>query len=287
MSLHLVGVACLKQAHLGNLIRKASARRQKAEVNPDSCPLPSAFCLLPSSLSSMLTKLIARLGLINKHKFIRFLAKIEYGNAVFIEKLQQQAVLEDRQYLASFLEKQAKEENKHGKMLSSLADGGDRITRIGTGRWVTILREKENLVKTFIKPLNKPKVVTWDSKTYPGEKLTGILENFDGMSHRFLAARLLFQGQDAFSYPWEDRIAFMYVLEEEIAGLYLELALLKDADLSAIASQMAKDEFNHANYLKDALCRFTPFPEELLNKWRKRVRWAKWGMIFDAVRFFI
>ncbi len=236
-------------------------------------------------MSSIFNKLIVKLGLLNKQRFIRFLAKIEYGNAVFIEKLQQQALAEDRQYLAAFLEKQAKEENKHGKMLSSLADGSDRITRTGTGRWVTILRGQENLVKKFITPFNKPKVVTWDSYTYPGERLTGVLENFDGMSYRFVSSRLLFYNRAAFDYSWEDRIAFMCVLEEEIASLYLELALLKDGDLSALASQMTRDEFDHANHLKDALSRFSPFPQDLLNKWRKRVKWAKWGLVIDAVSF--
>lgn len=232
-------------------------------------------------------KIIVFFGLFNKQKFIRTLAKIEYGNAVFCEKLERQALTENRYELAKLLRKHAQEEEKHGRMLSSIADGSDRIHRVGTGRWVKILRGQQNIVKKFIEPLHKPKTIQWESKTYPGEQLTGVLESFDGLSYRFACSRLLWRNCAAFDYPWEDRLAFMYVLEEEVASLYLELMSVKDGKISSIASDMTEDEFNHANYLKMALCRFVPFPEELLNKWRNRVKWAKLGLIVDGIIFYL
>ena len=233
----------------------------------------------------ILIKILVWIGMKNRNKFIRNLAKIEYGNAIFCEKLADVALSENRTELASLLVKHGKEENKHGLMLASLADGQNHFSRTGTGRWVKILRSGENIVKNLITTSSHPKVLQWESKKYPGEQLTGTLESFDGMSYRYLSARLLFKNVAASDYSWKDQLAFMYVLEEEVSCLYQELMNTQDTSLSAIASLITEDEFNHANYLKVTLQRFTESPEEIINKWRGRVWWAKWGLIVDGVMF--
>ncbi|MCC5616526.1 ferritin-like domain-containing protein [Nostoc sp. CHAB 5836] len=235
-------------------------------------------------MPSKLIKIIVFLGILNKQKFIRTLAKIEYGNAIFCDKLAHIAIQENRLELAKLLKTHGNEENKHGNMLASLADGCDRISRVGTGRWVKIFRGEENIVKNDI-PSSNLKVIEWDSINFPGEKLTGLLENFDGMSYRFVSSRLLFKGQTAFDYSWEDKLAFMYVLEEEVAALYQELVDADDPKLSAIALQITGDELNHANYLKLVLADFAPLPQAAIDKWRHRVWWAKWGLIVDGIQF--
>lgn len=241
---------------------------------------------------SILIKMLVWIGLKNRNKFIRTLAKIEYGNAIFCGKLSSVAINENRTELADLLLKHGKEENKHGVMLATLADGCNYMRRSGNGRWLEILRGGQNIVnpewsrrvKSFIGASDTPKILQWNSTKYPGEQLTGTLESFDGMSKRYFCARLLFKNIIASDYSWEDKLAFMCVLEEEVAIFYQELIGVKDKEISAIASLITGDEFNHANYLKVALSRFTPFPDELIKKWRDRVWWAKWGLIIDAVK---
>jgi hypothetical protein len=236
----------------------------------------------------MLIRFAIRLGLRNKQRFLRVLAKIEFGVAIFCFKLQYQALAENLLNLATMLEMHGKEENKHGKMLASLADGcSDRIALTeNSGRWIKITRPSgETIVNRPDDNTAIPKCITWASYKFPGEQLTGLFENFDGISKRYISARLLFGNLAASDYPWEDKIAFMYVLEEATASFYQELMKCDDSALSAIARQIITDEFNHANYLKLALANFAPIPQFAIDKWHSRLWWARWALIIDIIRF--
>jgi hypothetical protein len=232
-------------------------------------------------------KLLIYLGLRDKQRFLRLLAKIEFGIAIFCFKLQGQALAENRPNLATMLETHRKEENKHGKMLASLADGcGDRVSLTeNSGRWIEVTRPSGETIVNRPDNTAIPKSVTWDSYKFPGEQLTGLFENFDGISKRYISARLLFKNRAAFDYPWEDKLAFMYVLEEATAAFYQELTKCDDLALRAIASQIVSDEFNHANYLKLALANFAPIPQAAIDKWQSRLWWTKWGLVIDIIQF--
>ena len=232
----------------------------------------------------LLLKFAIYIAMKDKSKFLRFLAKIEYGVAIFCFKLQRLAQSEGHFNLASMLENHGKEEKKHGKMLASLADGCDRIYLSELGQWVSITRPSgENLINRPVKA-DIAKTLIWDSIVFPGEKLIGLFENFDGISKRYFSAKILFDNKAAADYPWEDKLAFMYALEEETAAFYQMMVEAEDAILSAIALQITGDELNHANYLKLALSGFAPIPQAAIDKWRSRVWWAKWGLIVDAIR---
>ncbi|MEW5856719.1 MAG: ferritin-like domain-containing protein [Cyanobacteriota bacterium] len=229
---------------------------------------------------------LLKLGLRDKQRLLRLLAKIEFGVAIFCFKLQRQAIAESKHNLASMLEAHGREESKHGKMLASLADGWERISLTETGQWVAMFRPSgEQIAKPIIDNPTTIKTITWDSIKFPGERLIGLFENFDGISKRYFSARVLFKNRDAADYPWEDKLAFMYVLEEETAKLYSEMSRLDDPKISAIAQQVTEDEFNHANYLKRSLAEFSPLPEAAIDKWRNRVWWARWGLVVDLIRF--
>jgi hypothetical protein len=233
-----------------------------------------------------LIRLIIKLGLRDKQNFLRLLAEIEFGVAIFCFKLQEQARKQFLHNLATMLEAHGNEENKHGKMLAACADGVERITRTETGHWLSIIRPNgENIAKPSKSNPSSGKAIAWDSIKFPGERLLGVFKNFDGISKRYLSARIFFGNQSASDYPMCDKLAFMYILEEETTKFYRQMSEVEDERLKAIALQITGDEFNHANYLKLALANFDPMPEAAIDKWRDRLWWAKWGLVVDLIKF--
>ena len=233
----------------------------------------------------MLLKLLCVIGKLDKQRFLRNLAKIEYGNSIFLEKLSKKAEQQGYLEFSQELLKHSKEENKHGIMLASVADGTNRITRSGNGRWIKILRSGNNIVKNLIPFSNKPKIIQWDSSKYPGEKLIGTLESFDGMSFRYISARLLFKNISASDYSIPDQLEFMIILEKEVNLLYQKLTKTNDIALRTIFGLILYDEINHANYLEKWLNSFSPTPQQVKTHWDNRVKLAKWGLVIDAILF--
>lgn len=235
-----------------------------------------------------LVRFIIYLGLRDKPKLFRFLAEIEYGVAIFCEKLQRQAISENLPNLARLLEDHGKQEKKHGKMWASLADGSSRIHLSDNGQWIEMVRPSgENIAKPTLNN-GVTKTIVWDSVKFPGEQLVGLFKNFDGISKRYLTGQIMFGGRAAFDFSWEDKLAFFHLLEEETAILCQVITESTDDDaIRAIALQITGDELNHANYLKSALNQFAPLPEAALDKWRDRLWWAKWGLAVDIARFLI
>ncbi|NWF61765.1 hypothetical protein CEN49_19300 [Fischerella thermalis CCMEE 5273] len=233
----------------------------------------------------MLLRLIIYLGLKKEREFILAIAKIEYGVAVFCRKLSSQAT--DYPHLAKLLESHAQQEIKHGKMLSSLIN--NKIKLKGNGQWLSIFRPAtgEYLIenpslRTGIK-ISNGIFIEWDSITFKGEKLQGIFENFDGISQKYLAAKLLFGGDKASCFDWADKLAFMHILEKEAHKFYTVLAqIAQGTPLGAIASQIADDEQHHADYLKAGYNHFSPSIQKI-EKWHKKVNFAKWGVLIDLL----
>jgi rubrerythrin len=218
----------------------------------------------------LLIKLIIYLGQRDEPRFIRLLAKIEYGVAIFCFKLAAIALEEDRHNLAKLLEKHAREEVKHGKMLSCFA--GEKISLTEAGRWVEFYQDGELKI---IESEDTP------SKELQGIYYSGKFENLDGLSKRYLSLRMLFQGKSAADYPWEDRFAFMQVLEEVTRKFYSVLSHEANKhSLKAIAYQIATDEAAHVDYLKYASRDF--YPDVI--KWESRLNWAIWGLFIDIIR---
>jgi hypothetical protein len=231
-----------------------------------------------------LTKIIINIGLRQEQKFLRLLAKIEFGVSIFCKKLAAAASVENKPNLAALLQSHAKEEEKHGKMLASLADGNERFHHEGSGRFISIVRPNGDELRRNQDLEAQGKILEWDSVNLPGERLQGLFENFDGLSKRYLSLRLLFGNRSAFDYSWDDRLAFMCVLEQSAQQFYGHLANSQRASepLRAIASQIALDELDHADYLKSLLL----YHNTDIEKWRDRLWLASWGLVIDMWKFF-
>ena len=145
-----------------------------------------------------LTKLIINIGLRQEQKFLRLLSKIEFGISIFLKKLAVAAEEENKLNLAALLKSHSKEDEKHGRMLLSLADGSDRFTTEGTGRFISIIRPNGEDLRSNAEIEAIGKILEWDSSKFPGERLIGIFENLDGLSKRYLSMRLLFRNRSAF-----------------------------------------------------------------------------------------
>ena len=236
-------------------------------------------------LRSLLIKLIIHLGLRQEQRFLRLLAKLEYGVGVFCLKLSEKARDEEYDNLATLLESHGKEEIKHGKMLASLCDGRQRIEARGNIRWLSFRNDAGEELAQHPDPLTQGTPIQLE---HEGEAIAASFENLDGLSNRYFSLRLLFQGLDAASYSWSDRLAFMIVLESETKKFYHHLGqATRSVPLNAIALSISNDEENHAEYLRYALFYFSHFPRDEIDKWASRLNWARWGLVVDVWRFLV
>jgi rubrerythrin len=228
-------------------------------------------------ITQFLVRTIINLGLKNQQKFLRLLAKLEYGVAACLANLVIDAEKSNYPGLAAQLRSHSLEERNHGKMLATLADGKDKIKSKENGAWIYLEEKGIELVNSFNKFDNPSK-----SKILTGEEYCGIFENLDGISQRYLGLRLFLRGQKVADMSWCDRIACMMVLEQSTLGFYNELASSPVPDnIRLIAMKIAGDEAVHASMLKYSLCHFTHFPELSLDKWRSRLFFAQFGLLWD------
>jgi rubrerythrin len=218
-----------------------------------------------------LIKTIIYFGLKNKPKFIRLLAKLEYGVSACLVNLSKQAKNDGYLNLSNNLRSHAKDERNHGKMLATLVDGKRRIELKDNGRWLSLVKDGEEVA-------NHPeegdgKIVIWDNSV-------GIFDNLDGISQRYLALRILLKGRRISELSWNDRLACMHVLERGTLRFYLALAESSaPIELRAIAAKIAEEEAGHSNYLRAAT------KKENILKWRSRVKWASLGLIWDFYKW--
>ena len=168
-------------------------------------------------------------------------------------------------------------------MLASLAEGSDRIPVIDNGLFLKVSFDGSEPVRQS--DHQKGKVLYWESTIYPGQKVTALFENLDGLSKRYLSLRILFKGQSASHYDWCDRLAFMHLLEIETQKFYKVLADSKCSEpLRAITLRIVEDEKGHSTYLKDLLSQIPGADSDSdLEKWRDRLFWAKIGLLFDLL----
>jgi hypothetical protein len=196
-------------------------------------------------------KLLIRLALkFNFRATLRTAAKLEYGGGIFCFKLALRAADEGYLNLAEFFKKQFIEEDSHARMLGSLVDGSDRLHRnTETGVWQR------------------------------GQDYQAL----DGISQRYWAAKLFFNFQKPEVLEWADILAFMCVIESQVAKFYEVLAEVKDSAVVAIAQKILQDEIGHADYLKTCLHHFHPDPEGAIAYWQDRKLLAAIGGLIDLV----
>jgi hypothetical protein len=172
-----------------------------------------------------------------KLKLIRFLGRIEYGFYIFLRKKTQQAKLEGKHALAFQLERHARQEEGHAKMLWGLIDGKNR-PRQNSDTTILVFDTQYFIVQ----PVRR---FSSDDKQ---------LQQLDGISHRYRVAQSLFGGKSASDYGWTDALAFMAAGELISGYLYKSIAsIFPDSPEKAIFRKIADDEIGHSDYLLDAL----------------------------------
>jgi predicted metal-dependent hydrolase len=222
----------------------------------------------------LLIKTIIYYGLKNQAKFVRLLAKLEYGVSACLVNLSKQAIKDGYPNLSKMLRSHASEERNHGRMLATLVDGKQRIELRGNGRWLSLVKEGQEIA-------NHPEKGT--GKVVACDNAVGIFDNLDGISRRYLALRVLLRGKKIEELSWGDRLACMHVLEEGTLKFYNVLAESDSVpiELRAIALKIAGEEAGHSNYLKYSLSHFTHISSAEISEWRSRVFWAQFGLIWD------
>lgn len=195
-------------------------------------------------------KLLIRFALfINFRATLRLAQKLEYGAGIFCFKLSVRAADEGYLNLAQFLKQQFAEEDSHARMLGGLVDGSDRLHR----------------------------------NTQAGVWKKGDYQALDGISQRYWAAKLFFWFKKPEELAWADILAFMCVVESQVAKFYEVLQKDKNIAVVAIANKILQDETQHADYLENCLSCFHSDPNGAIAYWQDRKVLAVFGGIIDLV----
>ncbi|WP_445634572.1 Ferritin-like domain-containing protein [Nostoc sp. DSM 114161] len=196
-------------------------------------------------------KLLIRLALyLNFNATLRTAAKLEYGAGIFCFKLAIRAQDDGYLNLAKFLKAQYAEEDGHARMLGGLVDGVERLHRnTQTGVWQR------------------------------GQDYQAL----DGISQRYWAAKLFFWFQKPEELGWADILAFMCVVEQQVAKFYEVLQEVEDRAIAATAAKILQDELEHAGYLKNCLDSFHVDANSAIAYWQDRKILAVLGGVIDLV----
>lgn len=230
-------------------------------------------------MNSIIIKIIIYFGLKDLPNFIRLLAKLEYGVSSALHNLANDA--EESKYfnLANQLRQHAQEEENHGKMLATLIDGKERIITKGGGRWLSYQVNGVELANHF--ELGGGKIIEDKEKG-----VFGIFQNLDGISQRYFSLHYFLKGKKMKDLPWESRLACMAVLEEGTNNFYLVLnKILVNEVLKSIALKISDEELVHSRYLKYLIGQFTPFVDVEIDRWRRRLWFAKFFLILDFFNY--
>ncbi|MEH1780232.1 MAG: hypothetical protein V7L26_14140 [Nostoc sp.] len=121
--------------------------------------------------------------------------------------------------------------------------------------------------------------VNWDS--------SGESYQVDGMSTRYLSAKIFFGFRTANSYNWENRLAFMCVLEDFQHCFYKQLLRFVTPEVQEKLAPIIQDELTHAINLHDSLWFISGVrrSSNLLLIWHTRKYLALICIPFDALRF--
>lgn len=230
----------------------------------------------------MLLRLVVYLGLKNTKEFVRLLAKLEYGVSSALNNLACDADKSNYPNLAAMLRAHSSEEFNHGRMLATWCDGKNSIRARGAGRLLSWKNSAGVELARFPEEKEGIKII-FDKD---GEQYTGIFENLDGISQRYLSLRIFFRGKKIIELPWKDRLACMLALEAQTRALYVELSKSPcPQELRAIFSKIAQEESSHSDYLESVLRDFSPCPNQEVDRWRSRMNLASLGLIYDFGKF--
>lgn len=170
--------------------------------------------------------------------------------------------------LADSLKEQALSEYAHAQVFCQLT--GSKLNMSGSG---LISREEKAAFDWGC--------VNWDS--------SGESYQVDGMSSRYLSAKIFFGFRTANSYDWCDRLAFMYVLEEFQSDFYKHLLKFAAPEVQEKLVSIAQDEETHAINLQALLWYVAGVEkkDELIFWWQVRKYLALLCTPVDALLYFL
>ncbi|PHJ69230.1 hypothetical protein VF14_03645 [Nostoc linckia z18] len=184
------------------------------------------------TIDTLITLVLARIFTLLPN-YLTLLKKLEVGVFFFCWRCHREAKAmpfhQARLYgdldLADILKEQALSEYGHAQVFCQLT--GSKLNMSGAG----LMSREEKAAFDW-------GCVNWDSS---GESYQA-----DGMSTRYLSAKIFFGFRTANSYDWRDRIAFMYVLEEFQSCFYKQLLKFVPGEVQKELVPIADCEEAHA-----------------------------------------
>jgi hypothetical protein len=185
-------------------------------------------------------KLLAFL-LTRSPNYLNILKRLELGVFFFCWRQSILAEEECRFNLAKILQKQCKDEYSHAMFFAEC--------------------EGKPLNHTATQWLNKPRWKEAHTWSYLGDTIFA-----DGISQKFRCARVFFNGEFAKSYYWDDKLAFMAILEELQYKFYKELIIFLPTNLQSQFKAIILSEKEHSRLLFEQVKK-----EELIIYWQLRL----------------
>lgn len=179
-------------------------------------------------------KSLVWLGLKFEKRFIRELAKVEYGVAYYARKLSFEFPRHEQQLILH-----ASQEKAHGRMLAALID--------------ELPESKGGLAKK-----------QWSFSPDAGKT------RVEGLSHRYFVMRQILGGKKLSEHNFLERLAIMAAFESISISVYQEIYRQSKCTLKRIALRIVNDEESHQSYLTDILSSYGVGLESAL-AWEQRI----------------
>ena len=195
----------------------------------------------------IIIKILVWVGLRYPEKFIRELAKVEYGVAYYVRKLGDQVPSWKHKFYAHAIQ-----EKYHGRMLAALI--GEAPESEGG------MAQKK-----------------WAYTPFVGNT------QIEGVGKRYCVMRKILHGKSLDEYPFIDKLSIMGALESIAHSVYHEIAKQAKSPLKEVALNIAEDEFEHQSCLTELLVIFgDDFTKAIA--WEKHIIDCIPYAIFDILR---
>ncbi|MBD2771184.1 hypothetical protein [Iningainema tapete] len=182
---------------------------------------------------------------------LSLLKKLEVGVFFFCWRQALQAQAEGNSTLNLILKEQAESEYHHAQAFCTL-----------TGSKLELSADK--LFNRESKNAQIWSTVNWDAS-----------ESFqaDGLSRKYYSAKAFFGGHQARDFSWENKLAFMTVLESFQACFYRKLLQFLPLKVGRSLLAICNEEANHSITLRMALAKMTDSSTatKLMRKWKQRL----------------
>ena len=192
---------------------------------------------------------------------ITLLKRLEIGVFLFCWRTAIQAEVEDKSELAKILREQAESEYHHAQTFCTFTDN----------------KFKWSVTKLFNNP---DRSLSWGQVWDTSETFVA-----DGLSRKYLSARIFFGDRYAKDFDWEDKLAFMAVLESYQACFYKKLLhFLPDSEIEPILT-IYRQEAEHSATLVTALSEMVGMfvATDLMTKWKRRLYLALPFILLDLL----